>query len=148
VRPKGIFPEFAIELMPTHPAQALAQARALLRSNAAKLGPLPLTAQLAGSRLVISDSATAAAGLRGGAKLVDEAAFKNALRTAGAPARTSALVYANVAQLAPFLQLAAAGNGQPVDPALGDTLGHVGALVAWATRSGSVSHFQLWAQKH
>jgi Protein of unknown function (DUF3352) len=148
VRPKGIFPELAIELTPTRPANALAQARALLRTNAGKFGPLPLTAKLSGGKLVIFDAASAAAALRGGSKLVDQAAFKNALSAAAAPARTSALVYANVSQLAPFLQLAAAGSGHQVDPALGDTLGRIGPLVAWATRSGGVSYFQLWAQKH
>jgi hypothetical protein len=147
VRPKGIFPEVAVELTPAHPEQALARARRLLRSNSSRFGPLRLTAELAAGRLVISDSPAAASALRGGAKLVDEAAFKDALATAGAPARTSALVYANVSQLAPFLQLAAAGSGKPVDPALGDTLGDVGGLVAWTTRSNGISRFELRAAR-
>lgn len=147
VRPKGIFPELAVELTPTNPAQALARARALLRSNASQLGPLQLMAQLDRGALVISDSRAAAAALSRGAKLVDEPAFKTALRAAGPPARTSALLYANVSQLEPFLQLGAAAGGARIDPAFGDTLGEIGTLVAWSTRSGGITHFELRAER-
>ena len=70
------------------------------------------------------------------------------MKAAGAPQRTSAFVYADMPQLAPFLQLAAqASGGQALDPALTGTLDHVGAVVAWATRAGGTSRFELWAHR-
>jgi uncharacterized protein DUF3352 len=148
VRASGLVPELAVELAPSNPQAALAQARSVLAGSAGKLGPIRLTPQLVGGKLVISDSPAAAAALRGGAKLVDDAAFKDALKAAGAPQRTSALVYADMPQLEPFLQLAAqALGGKTLDPALVDTLDHVGAVVAWATRSGGTSRFELWAHR-
>jgi hypothetical protein len=148
LRANGVVPELALELAPANPQVALARARALLATAAGRLGPLRLTARLSAGKLVIADSPAAVSALRGGAKLVDDAAFKDALNAAGAPQRRTALVYADVAQLAPFLQLAAqAAGGKPVDPTLADTLGHIGPLVAWATRSGGNSHFELWAKR-
>jgi hypothetical protein len=140
--------QLAVELAPANPQAALARARSILAGSAGKLGPIQLTPQLVGGKLVISDSPAAAAALRGRAKLVDDAAFKDAVKAAGAPQRTSALVYADMPQLAPFLQLAApALGGQALDPTLVDTLGHVGPVVAWATRSGGTSRFELWARR-
>jgi Protein of unknown function (DUF3352) len=150
VRANGLAPEVAVELAPKDPQAALARARAVLSGAGAagRVGPLPLTAQLSAGKLVIADSPAAVSALRGGAKLVDDAAFKDALKEAGAPKLRSALVYADVAQLAPFLQLAAqAGGGKPVDPAVTDALGHVGPLVAWATHSSTGSRFELWAKR-
>jgi uncharacterized protein DUF3352 len=148
VRANGLVPEVAVELAPSDPEAALARARTVLAGSAGKLGPIRLTPQLVGGKLVISDSPAAAAALRGGAKLVDSAAFKDALKAAGAPQSTSALVYADMPQLAPFLQLAApALAGKALDPTLADTLNHLGSVVAWATRSGGASRFQLWAHR-
>ena len=148
VRANGLVPEVAVELAPTDPQAALARARAVLSSAAGRLGPLQLTAQLSNGKLGIADSPAAVSALRGGAKLVDDAAFKDALEAAGAPKLRSALVYADVAQLAPFLQLAAqAAGGKPLDPTVTDTLNHIGPLVAWATRSGTSSRFELWAKR-
>ena len=148
VRTNGLLPELAIELAPSNPQSALARARTILAGAAGKLGPIRLTPQLVGGKLVISDSPAAVAALRGGAKLVDDSAFKDALKAAGAPQRTSALAYADMPQLAPFLQLAApALGGKALDPTLVDALDHVGALVAWATRSGGTSRFELWARR-
>jgi Protein of unknown function (DUF3352) len=148
VRANGLVPELAVELAPADPQAALARARSILAGSAGKLGPLQLTPQLVDGKLVIADSPAAAAALRGGAKLVDGAAFKDALQAAGAPRRTSALVYADMAQLEPFLQLAApALGGKALDPTLVGTLDHVGSVVAWATRSGGTSRFELWAHR-
>jgi hypothetical protein len=148
VRANGLLPEVAVELAPANPQAALARARAVLATAAGKLGPLQLSAQLSGRKLVVADSPAAASALRGGAKLVDDAAFQVALKEAGAPKLRSALVYADVAQLAPFLQLAAqAAGGKPADPTLTDTLNHIGPLVAWATRTGTSSRFELWARR-
>lgn len=148
VRARGLVPEVAVELAPKDPQAALAQARKVAAGQAGKLGPIQLTPQLVGGKLVIADSPAAAAALRGGAKLVNDAAFKDALKSAGAPQSTSALAYANMPQLAPFLQLAAqVSGGKALDPALVDTLGHLGSVVAWATRSGGTSRFVVWAQR-
>jgi Protein of unknown function (DUF3352) len=148
VRANGLVPELAVELAPADPQAALARARAVLSSAVGRLGPLQLTAQLSDGKLVIADSPAAVAALRGGAKLVDDAAFKDALEEAGAPKLRSALVYADVAQLAPFLQLAAqAAGGKPVDPTVTDTLNHIGPLVAWTTRTGAGSRFELWLKR-
>ena len=148
VRASGLVPELAVELAPSDPQAALARARTILAGSAGKLGPIPLTAQLVGGKLVISDSPAAAAALRGGTKLVDDATFKDALKAAGTPQSTSALVYADMPQLAPFLQLAApALGGKALDPTLVDALDHLGSVVAWATRSGGTSQFELWAHR-
>ena len=148
VRASGLVPEVALELAPSNPQAALARARTILAGSAGKLGPIRLTPQLVGGKLVISDSPAAAAALRGGGKLVDDAAFKDAMKAAGAPQSTSALVYADMPQLAPFLQLAApALGGKALDPTLVDTLDHLGSVVAWATRSGGTSRFALWAHR-
>jgi hypothetical protein len=148
VRAHGLVPELAAELAPSDPQAALARARTILAGPAGKLGPIRLSAELVGGKLVISDLPAAAAALGGGAKLVDDAAFKNALKAAGAPQRTSALVYADMTQLAPFLQLGApALGGKALDPTLLDTLDHVGAVVAWATRSGGTSRLEVWAHR-
>jgi Protein of unknown function (DUF3352) len=148
VRPAGIVPEVAVELAPADPRAALVRARSILSSAAGALGPLKLSARLSAGKLVISDSPAAVDSLRGGPKLVDDPTFRHALEAAGTPPRTGGLVYADVAQLAPFLQLVAqATGGETVDPALTDTLSDVGALVAWASRAGGVSHFDLWAQR-
>jgi hypothetical protein len=112
------------------------------------LGPLPLTAQLSGNKLVIADTPAAVASLRGGNKLVDDAAFKEALHDAGVPKRTAGLLYADVAQLAPLLQLVQqAGGGKPLDADLADTLGRIGPLVAWGSRSGGVTKLNVWARR-
>jgi hypothetical protein len=148
VRASGLVPELAVELAPSNPQAALARARTILAGSAGKLGPIRLTSQLVGEKLVISDSPAAAAALRGGAKLVDDAAFKDALKAAGTPQSTSALVYADMPQLAPFLQLAApALGGKALDPTLVDALDHLGSVVAWATRAGGTSRFELWAHR-
>jgi hypothetical protein len=148
VRVNGLVPDLAVELVPADPQAALQRARSVLAGAAGKLGPLRLTPQLVGGKLVISDSPRAASALRGGSKLVNDAAFKDALQAAGAPRRTSALVYADMPQLAPFLQVAGqALGGKPIDPTLSDTLSHVGSVVAWTTRSGGLSRFELWAQR-
>jgi hypothetical protein len=116
-----------------------------LRVLAGSLGPLPLTAQLSGGKLVIADGPAAVAGLRGGAKLVDDADYKDALKTAGVPAKTTFLAYADVAELAPFVQLVVqAIGGQAPDPALVDNLSHVDKALAWGSQQTGVSRISVW----
>jgi hypothetical protein len=146
-RPSGLVPDIAVELAPKDPQAALATVKPLLRSLGAKLGPLQLFAQVSGGRLVIADSPGAASALRGGAKLVDDAAFKDALSKAGAPAQSSFLAYADVSQLAPFVPVALqALTGKAPDPELSTTLSHIGNVVAWAARSGGRIELHVWAQ--
>lgn len=147
VRSNGLIPEVAIELSPANPRAALDHARTILSGAAGKLGPIRLTAQLSGGKLVIADTPAAASSLRGGSKLVDDAAFKDALKAAGVPQQRTGLVYANVAELAPILQLAAqAAGGKPLDASVADTLSRLGRLVAWTGRSGGVSTLDAWVE--
>ena len=71
------------------------------------------------------------------------------MKSAGVPARTSFLVYADVTQLAPFVQVLAGAlggtTGQP-DPALGENLTHLGTVVAWATTGGGLVRLGAWLQ--
>jgi hypothetical protein len=146
-RPAGLLPEAALELAPKDPTAAIASAHALLRSLGGKLGPVQLTAQLSGGKLVIADSPAAVTALSTGPKLVGDSAFKDAVKNAGVPAQTSFLAYADVSQLAPFIPpLLQALTGKAPDPALGDNLAHVGPVVAWGTREGGQAHLHFWLQ--
>lgn len=146
-RPNGVFPDVAVELAPKDPQAALATAKSLVKAVAAKLGPVQLTAQLSGGKLVIADSPAAASALQGGAKLVGDTAFKDALANAGVPAQRSFLAYADVAQLAPFVPVVAqAITGQAPDTKLTAALAHIGTVVAWAARSGGRLELHAWIQ--
>jgi hypothetical protein len=146
-RPNGLVPDLAVELAPKDPQAALATAKSLLRGLGPRLGPLRLTAQVSNGRLVIADSPAAAAALHGGAKLVDDSAYKDALASAGAPGQTSLIAYADVAQLAPFVPVALqAVTGKAPDPRLATTLAHVGSVVAWATQAGGLVEVHAWIE--
>ena len=147
VRSSGLLPEIAIELAPKDPQKALAAARDALRRLGGALGPVPLTAQLSNGKVVISDGPAAAAALRSGPKLTSDQAYKDAIRAAGVPARTTLLAYADVTQLAPFIQVvssALAGPSTSADPTLGENLAHVGTVVAWATGDGGLARLGAW----
>jgi hypothetical protein len=146
LRSAGLVPDVALELTPKNPQAALKSARALLQSASGKLGPLQLTAQLSGTKLVIADGPAAANALRGGSKVVDDSAYKDAVKAAGAPAKTTLLAYADVAALAPVIQLAQSALGGKADPSLGADLQHVGTVVAWAGTSNGTAHLRLWVQ--
>lgn len=147
VRPSGLIPEVALELAPKDPQAALASARKLLGSLSGRLGPVQLTAQLSDGKLVVADSPSALTALRSGPKLVDDAAYKDALAKAGVASRTSFLAYADVTQLAPFVPpLVQAVTGKAPDFALADNLSHVGTVLAWATRDGGEIRLHLWLQ--
>jgi hypothetical protein len=148
-RSAGLLPEVALELSSKNPQKALTTARGALGKLGGSLGPVPLTAQLSNGKVVISDGPSAVAALRSGPKLTGDAAYKNAVKSAGVPARTSFLVYADVTQLAPFVQVLAGAlggtTGQP-DPALGENLTHLGTVVAWATTGGGLVRLGAWLQ--
>jgi hypothetical protein len=148
VRASGLLPEIAIELAPKNPQKALGAARDGLRTLGGALGAVPLTAQLSNGKLVISDGPAAVAALRsGGPKLPGDRAYKDAIRAAGVPARTTFLAYADVTALAPFIQVLAAALGGPMhqsDPSLGDNLAHVGTVVAWGSADGGLARLGAW----
>jgi hypothetical protein len=144
-RPNGLVPDVAVELAPKNPQTALATANSVLKGLAARLGPLRLTAQVSNGKLVIADSPAAASALRGGSKLVDDPAFKDALANAGVPTQRTFLAYADVAQLAPFVPVVVqAITGKAPDPKLTAALAHVGTAVAWAARSGGRLELHAW----
>lgn len=146
LRSAGLVPDVALELTPKNPQAALQSARALLQKASGKLGPLQLTAQLSGTKLVIADGPAAANALRGGAKLVNDSAYKDAVKAAGAPAKTTLLAYADVAALAPIIQLAQGALGGKADPSLEANLEHVGTVVAWVGKANGTAHYRLWVQ--
>jgi len=148
VRSSGLLPELALELTPRNPQAALASAHKLLSGLAGRFGALPLKAQLSGGKLVIADGPAAAAALRtGGPKLVGDADYKQALKDAGVPAKTTFVAYANVAELAPFIQLVAqAIGGKAPDPALVDNLTHVDRVLAWGSQANGVARISLWVR--
>ncbi len=146
-RPNGLVPDLAVELAPKDPQSALATAKSVIASLGTKLGPLQLSAQVSNGKLVIADSPAAASALHGGAKLVNDAAYKDALSKAGVGGQTSFLAYADVSQLAPFVPLAIqalTGKAPPAD--LATTLSHIGSVLAWATRSGGRIELHAWAE--
>jgi hypothetical protein len=145
VRSTGIVPQIAIELAAKNPQAALASARGLLTKVAGGLGPLPLTAQISNGKVVISDGPAAIAALWGGPKLVADGDYKAAVKSAGVPPRTTFVVYANVSELAPFVQLLGqAVGGKAPDPALVDNLTQVDKALAWGSQTGSTARVTLW----
>ena len=147
VRSSGLIPEIAIELAPKNPQTALTAARAAVARLGGAIGPVPLTVQLTNGKVVISDGPAAAAALHSGPKLTADQAYKDAIHAAGVPARTTFVAYADVTQLAPFLQVAAGalgGSATAPDPSLGDTLSHVGTVVAWGSADGGLTRFGAW----
>ena len=134
---------------PENPQTALTAARAAVARLGGAIGPVPLTVQLTNGKVVISDGPAAAAALHSGPKLTADQAYKDAIHAAGVPARTTFVAYADVTQLAPFLQVAAGalgGSATAPDPSLGDTLSHVGTVVAWGFADGGLTRFGAWVR--
>ena len=146
VRSASLIPDVAIELTPKDPQAALVAARGLLQQLSGKLGPLQVTAQLSGTKLVIADGPAAANALRGGSKLVNDSAYRDAVKAAGAPAKTTLLAYADVTALAPVIQLALGALGGKSDPSIGANLQHVGTVVAWLGKTNGTARYRLWVQ--
>jgi len=145
VRVAGIVPQVAIELAAKNPQAALASARRLLGRVTGGLGPLPLTAQISNGKVVISDGPAAVAALRSGPRLRGDGEYRDAVKSAGVPARTMFLIYANVSELAPFVQLLGqAAGGKAPDPALVDNLTQVDKALVWGSQGGGVSRLSVW----
>lgn len=145
IRPSGLLPEIAVELASPTPQATLSKIRALLQKHRSALGPIQLTATISAGKVVIADGPSAVAGLRGGPKLVDDGAYKDAVSAAGAPAQTTVFAYGDVTALAPFVELAAqAVTGKPLDTKLTTNLEKLGTVVAWGTRSDGVLRFGAW----
>lgn len=147
VRASGLLPLVALEVAPKDPQAALAAARRLVRTLSGKFGPVPLTAQLSDGKVVISDGPAAANALRSGPKLVDDATYKDAVKTAGVPARTTFVAYADATTLAPIVQLLAQTlGGKSAENMLGDNLEHAGTVVAWGSKDGGSSRLHVWVR--
>ncbi len=147
VKQSGLLPEIGLEAQVADPERALAAARGALADLAVKLGPIPLTAQISGGKLVVADSPTVVGALRAtGPKLVDDQSYRDALKAAGAPARTTGLLYADVRQLVPLLQIAGSALGKPIAADLATTLSRLGPLVVYGARDGTVSRVDAWAR--
>ena len=91
------------------------------RLSAKAGGFLPLTVSTRPGRVVLATSPRAAAELAGsGPKLVDDQSFKDALSAAQVPARVTGLAYADVRELLPLLQAAAAVSAAALPGRLGE----------------------------
>jgi hypothetical protein len=146
VRSMGIVPQFALEAAPKNPAAAQAALKRLVGRGQGGIGPLPLVTRRSGGRVFVGTDTGAIGALQsGGAKLVGDSDYRSALAAAGVPARTTFVAYANVAELAPYVQLLAqALGGKAADPALTDNLAHVDKAIAWGSQSGGNSRLSVW----
>ena len=137
-----IVPVFGAELRPANANAAAAALRALsvrLRQNSG--GALTLVVRRDGGTVFVADAQAAIDDLRGsGPKLVDDPPFKDAVEAAGGG---MPVLYADVRQLLPFLQLARGLVGTKVPKALTDNLGYAGTVVAVARRSGGVAQLDV-----
>jgi hypothetical protein len=134
--PGAILPVVTLELRPADPVAATKAMRAV----AAKIGnTLPLSVERRGAKVLLT---TAEPGLNeGGKSLVDDGAFKDAVKAADVPGEVTWLAYADVKRLAPFIQAYSSLFG-----AAGKTpsrLEHLDTLVAFGASSGSTSTFEL-----
>jgi hypothetical protein len=146
VRSMGIVPQFALESTPKDPAAAQAALKQLVGRGQGGIGPLPLVTRRSGGRVFVGTDVGAIGALRSkGAKLVGDSDYKSALAAAGVPARTTFLAYANVAELAPYLQLLGqALGGKAPDAALTENLSHVDKAIAWGSQSGGNARVSVW----
>jgi hypothetical protein len=142
----ALLPVFGLELRPKDPDAALAA----LRKVATKLqglanGALVLVVRREGGSVFLADSKTAIDDLRGsGPKLVDDPPFKDAVDAAGGG---TAVAYADVQQLLPFVQSLGQLVGAQVPKELLDSLDQVGTVVAVARRSNGVAALDIRVAK-
>jgi hypothetical protein len=147
-RGAGILPVLALELESRHPAEA---AR-VLRRVAARLGSragalLTLSVTTRPGRVILATSPQAAAGLgASGPKLVDDQRFKDALANADVPDQVTGLVYADVGELLPLIEAAAAAFGKPFSRDTETNLQRLRTLVAYGTADSSAARFEAWLQ--
>ena len=142
-----LVPVFGAELRPANPGAAVAAVRKIAaRLQQKSGGALTLVVRRDGGRVFVADARAAIDDLRSsGPKLVDDPPFKDAVAAAGGG---TSVLYADVQQLLPFVQLAGGLLGTRVPKALTDNLGHVGTIVAVGRRSGGVSRLDVRITKH
>jgi Protein of unknown function (DUF3352) len=148
VGPAGLIPSVALELESSQPAKAAATLRRVAQRLSAKGGGLlMLTVSTRPGRVVLASSPQAAAALAGsGSKLVSDRGFKDALAAADAPAKVTGLAYANVQELLPLVQAAAAALGKPLSQETAASLGRIRTAVAFGTAGPSAAGSDLWLQ--
>jgi hypothetical protein len=106
-----------------------------------------LTVSTRPGRVVLASSPQAAAALAGsGPKLVADRGFKDALAAADVPAKVTGLAYADVQELLPLVQAAAAALGKPLSPDTASSLGRVRTAIAFGTTGPSAAGSDLWLQ--
>jgi hypothetical protein len=134
VVPGAILPVITLEVRAQDPAAAEAQ----FHKIAAKLGPnLPLNVERRGNKVLLT---TAAAGLgTGGKSILDDKAYQDALKAAGAPGDVTFLAYADVNRLAPLVQAFGGMLGIKNPP----KLDNVNTLVAYGGSDRAAVHLTL-----
>jgi hypothetical protein len=144
VGPAGLIPSLALELESSQPAKAAAVLRRVAQRLSAKGGDLlMLTVSTRPGRVVLASSPQAAAALgRSGPKLVSDRGFKDALAAADVPAKVTGLAYADVQELLPLVQAAAAALGKPLSQDTAASLGRLDTAVAFGTPGSA----DLWLQ--
>jgi hypothetical protein len=138
----AILPVFGAELRPKDPEAAVAAlGRIAARVQRKSGGALVLVVRRDGGRIFVADSQAAIDDLRGsGPKLVDDPPFKDAVAAAGGG---TPLLYADVQQLLPLVQLAGGILGVHLPKAVGDSLAFAGTVVAVARQSGGVAQLEV-----
>jgi hypothetical protein len=141
----GVFPALALELESQNPAEAAKTLRALAAKVSAKAGGfLTLTVTTRPGRVVLASSPQAAAALAAkGPKLVDDQAFKDARSNADVPDKVTALAYADVPELLPLVQVAAAALGSPLPADKLANLQRLRTVVAYGATDGTAVTFDV-----
>jgi hypothetical protein len=142
-RAAGVFPALALELESRDPATAAKVLRKLVARASTKTGSfLTLSVTTRPGRVVLATSPQAAAALGArGPKLVDDQAFKEARSNADVPGKVTALAYANVPELLPLVQVAAAALGSPLPADKLADLQRVRTVVAYGATDATAVTF-------
>jgi hypothetical protein len=136
--PGTLLPVVTLEVQSAKPDAAVTSLRALAAKAATVL---PLRVERHGNKVLLTN---AAAGTTSGAgSLIEDQPFKDALAAADVPAEVTWLAYADIQRLTPILQALASltGKGQ-TKPSAPPKLDKFGTLVAFGTRSGSISKLE------
>jgi hypothetical protein len=144
-RAAGVFSALAVELESQHPAEAAKVLRKVAAQVSAKAGAfLPLSVTTRPDRVVLATSPQATAALSAqGPKLVDDQAFKDARSKADVPTKVTAFAYADVPELLPLVQVAAAAFGSPLSSETAASLQRLRTVIAYGTADASTATFDL-----
>jgi Protein of unknown function (DUF3352) len=144
-RAAGIFPALALELETQQPAEAAKVLRKVAAQVGKKAGSfLTLSISTRPGRVVLATSPQAAAALAAsGPKLVDDQAFKDARANADVPGKVTAFAYADVPELLPLVQVAAAALGTPLPADKLANLQRLRTVVAYGANDGTAVTFSV-----